>query len=233
MMMAVFTQEVLPGRNFTFWQWFEGVMDLTKKCLRDYWTDGLIFGFIGKQHIHVILQSKPSGTFLLRFSDSEMGGISIAYVGPTENGGRRIQNIQPFTKKDLDKRGLGDQLRDISCISHVYPDLAKNEVFKKYFTETPPNPDGYVPFKVKTVVNPDDMSSQSLPVTDPMNVFQPISSTYGQPMNEDMFRQYPHCTPPYMPETPMSQTIFSLTAPQANPIESLDMDDIAGILQSI
>lgn len=33
-------QEVLPGRPFTFWQWFEGVMDLTKKHLKTYWSDG-------------------------------------------------------------------------------------------------------------------------------------------------------------------------------------------------
>uniref|UniRef100_A0A8C1SDQ0 Signal transducer and activator of transcription n=1 Tax=Cyprinus carpio TaxID=7962 RepID=A0A8C1SDQ0_CYPCA len=129
---AQFNKEVLPGRTFTFWQWFEGVMDLTKKCLRDYWSEGLIFGFIGKQHLHVILQNKPNGTFLLRFSDSEIGGITIAYVGP--NGGRKIQNIQPFTKKDLDSAGLGDRIRDINCITHVYPDLPKNEVFKKFFT---------------------------------------------------------------------------------------------------
>uniref|UniRef100_A0A672KPS7 Signal transducer and activator of transcription n=1 Tax=Sinocyclocheilus grahami TaxID=75366 RepID=A0A672KPS7_SINGR len=140
---AQFNKEVLPGRNFTFWQWFEGVMDLTKKCLRDYWSEKLIFGFIGKQHLHVILQNKPNGTFLLRFSDSEIGGITIAYVGPTDNGGRKIQNIQPFTKKDLDSAGLGDRIRDINCITHVYPDLPKNEVFKKFFTgvlpqSTPP-----------------------------------------------------------------------------------------------
>uniref|UniRef100_A0A671TER6 Signal transducer and activator of transcription n=1 Tax=Sinocyclocheilus anshuiensis TaxID=1608454 RepID=A0A671TER6_9TELE len=140
---AQFNKEVLPGRNFTFWQWFEGVMDLTKKCLRDYWSEKLIFGFIGKQHLHVILQNKPNGTFLLRFSDSEIGGITIAYVGPSDNGGRKIQNIQPFTKKDLDSAGLGDRIRDINCITHVYPDLPKNEVFKKFFTgvlpqSTPP-----------------------------------------------------------------------------------------------
>uniref|UniRef100_A0A8C1J499 Signal transducer and activator of transcription n=1 Tax=Cyprinus carpio TaxID=7962 RepID=A0A8C1J499_CYPCA len=152
---AQFNKEVLPGRTFTFWQWFEGVMDLTKKCLRDYWSEGLIFGFIGKQHLHVILQNKPNGTFLLRFSDSEIGGITIAYVGPSDNGGRKIQNIQPFTKKDLDSAGLGDRIRDINCITHVYPDLPKNEVFKKFFTvPSPPNPDGYLPFKLTTVVNP-------------------------------------------------------------------------------
>lgn len=49
-------------------------------------------------------------------------------------GGRKIQNIQPFTKKDLDSAGLGDRIRDISCISYVYPDLPKDEVFKKFYT---------------------------------------------------------------------------------------------------
>lgn len=33
-------QEVLPGRPFTFWQWFEGVMELTKKHLKAYWSEG-------------------------------------------------------------------------------------------------------------------------------------------------------------------------------------------------
>lgn len=108
-------QEVRPGRTFTFWQWFEGVMELTKKHLRTYWSEKwgvfpsqflkkkktqytgyiwlfsmfgfsrLIFGFIGKQHLHLILKDKPNGTFLLRFSDSEIGGITIAYVSTTDS----------------------------------------------------------------------------------------------------------------------------------------------------
>uniref|UniRef100_A0A672KN93 Signal transducer and activator of transcription n=1 Tax=Sinocyclocheilus grahami TaxID=75366 RepID=A0A672KN93_SINGR len=181
---AQFNKEVLPGRNFTFWQWFEGVMDLTKKCLRDYWSEKLIFGFIGKQHLHVILQNKPNGTFLLRFSDSEIGGITIAYVGPTDNGGRKIQNIQPFTKKDLDSAGLGDRIRDINCITHVYPDLPKNEVFKKFFTvPSPPNPDGYLPFKLTTVVNPPQApSSEEID----MEALEGILSSICQDTNKDL-----------------------------------------------
>uniref|UniRef100_A0A672K1L3 Signal transducer and activator of transcription n=1 Tax=Sinocyclocheilus grahami TaxID=75366 RepID=A0A672K1L3_SINGR len=181
---AQFNKEVLPGRNFTFWQWFEGVMDLTKKCLRDYWSEGLIFGFIGKQHLHVILQNKPNGTFLLRFSDSEMGGITIAYVGPSDNGGRKIQNIQPFTKKDLDSAGLGDRIRDINCITHVHPDLPKNEVFKKFFTvPSPPNPDGYLPFKLTTVVNPPQTpSSEEID----MEALEGILSSICQNTNKDL-----------------------------------------------
>lgn len=45
----------------------------------------LIFGFIGKQHLHLILKDRPNGTFLLRFSDSEIGGITIAYVSVSES----------------------------------------------------------------------------------------------------------------------------------------------------
>uniref|UniRef100_A0A8D3BCR0 Signal transducer and activator of transcription n=1 Tax=Scophthalmus maximus TaxID=52904 RepID=A0A8D3BCR0_SCOMX len=139
---AQFNKEVLPGRPFTFWQWFEGVMELTKKHLKIYWSEGLIFGFIGKQHLHLILKDRPNGTFLLRFSDSEIGGITIAYVSATENGGQKIQNIQPFTKRDLEIRSLGDRIRDINHITLLYPEFPKNEVFQKFYSEPQASPTG-------------------------------------------------------------------------------------------
>ncbi|XP_029975048.1 signal transducer and activator of transcription 6 isoform X2 [Salarias fasciatus] len=151
-----FNKEVLPGRTFTFWQWFEGVMELTKKHLRTYWSEGLIFGFIGKQHLHLILKDRPNGTFMLRFSDSEIGGITIAYVSATENGGQKIQNIQPFTKRDLDIRSLGDRIRDINEITYLYPDLPKHDVFKKFYSEPPaPSGGGYIPVSLQTKVGMD------------------------------------------------------------------------------
>uniref|UniRef100_A0A4W6ENT5 Signal transducer and activator of transcription 6, interleukin-4 induced n=1 Tax=Lates calcarifer TaxID=8187 RepID=A0A4W6ENT5_LATCA len=150
---AQFNKEVLPGRPFTFWQWFEGVMDLTKKHLKTYWSEGLIFGFIGKQHLHLILKDRPNGTFLLRFSDSEIGGITIAYVSATENGGQKIQNIQPFTKRDLEIRSLGDRIRDIGHITHLYPEFPKHEVFKKFYSEPQASPSGgYIPVSLQTKV---------------------------------------------------------------------------------
>ena len=36
-------------------------------------------GFISKKAAHDLLMIKPAGTFLLRFSDSELGGISVVY----------------------------------------------------------------------------------------------------------------------------------------------------------
>ncbi|XP_054868680.1 signal transducer and activator of transcription 6 isoform X1 [Amphiprion ocellaris] len=154
---AQFNKEVLPGRPFTFWQWFEGVMELTKKHLKTYWSEGLIFGFIGKQHLHLILKDRPNGTFLLRFSDSEIGGITIAYVSATENGGQKIQNIQPFTKRDLEIRSLGDRIRDINHITYLYPEFPKHEVFKKFYTEPQVQSctTGYIPVSLHTKVGTD------------------------------------------------------------------------------
>lgn len=50
------------------------------------------------------------------------------------DGGQRIQNIQPFTKRDLEIRSLGDRIRDINEITYLYPNLHKQEVFKKYYS---------------------------------------------------------------------------------------------------
>ncbi|XP_030588734.1 signal transducer and activator of transcription 6 isoform X1 [Archocentrus centrarchus] len=154
---AQFNKEVLPGRTFTFWQWFEGVMELTKKHLKSYWSEGLIFGFIGKQHLHLILKDRPNGTFLLRFSDSEIGGITIAYVSPSENGGQKIQNIQPFSKRDLEIRGLGDRIRDIEHITYLYPEYNKRDVFGKFYTVEPQlsTNTGYIPVSLQLRIGMD------------------------------------------------------------------------------
>ncbi|KGL75928.1 Signal transducer and activator of transcription 6, partial [Tinamus guttatus] len=83
---AQFNKEILPGRGFTFWQWFDGVLDLTKRCLKSYWSDRLIVGFISKQYVCKLLSTEPDGTFLLRFSDSEIGGVTIAHVIRGQDG---------------------------------------------------------------------------------------------------------------------------------------------------
>lgn len=39
-----------------------------------------ILGFVRKKQAEEMLASCPNGTFLLRFSDSELGGVTIAWV---------------------------------------------------------------------------------------------------------------------------------------------------------
>lgn len=52
-------------------------MKLTRDQLRYPWTDGLIIGFINKRQAEEMLLKCAAGTFLLRFSDSELGKFSI------------------------------------------------------------------------------------------------------------------------------------------------------------
>ncbi|XP_037611356.1 signal transducer and activator of transcription 5B-like isoform X2 [Sebastes umbrosus] len=152
---AQFNRESLPGRNFTFWQWFDGVVELMKKHLKPHWNDGAILGFVNKQQAQDMLMSKPNGTFLLRFSDSEIGGITIAWVAenPNKQGERLVWNLLPYTTKDFSIRSLADRISDLNHLLFLYPDRPKDEVFAKYYT--PPLSkavDGYVKPQIKQVV---------------------------------------------------------------------------------
>lgn len=53
---------------------------------------------------------------------------------PLTDGGQMIQNIKPFTKRDLEIRCLGDRIRDLTNITYLYPEFPKNDVFKKFYT---------------------------------------------------------------------------------------------------
>ncbi|MBN3315922.1 STA5B protein, partial [Atractosteus spatula] len=148
MSWSQFNRESLPGRNFTFWQWFDGVMELTKKHLKPHWNDGAILGFVNKQQAQDMLMSKPNGTFLLRFSDSEIGGITIAWVAENPN-----KAGSELTTKDFSIRSLADRISDLNHLLFLYPDRPKDDVFSKYYT--PPlskQVDGYVKPQIKQVV---------------------------------------------------------------------------------
>uniref|UniRef100_A0A8C5CVZ6 Signal transducer and activator of transcription n=1 Tax=Gadus morhua TaxID=8049 RepID=A0A8C5CVZ6_GADMO len=152
MTWSQFNRESLPNRNFTFWQWFDGVMELTKKHLKPHWNDGAILGFVNKQQAQDMLLSKPNGTFLLRFSDSEIGGITIAWVAENPNK-RLVWNLMPYTTKDFSIRSLADRISDLNHLLFLYPDRPKDDVFAKYYT--PPLSkavDGYVKPQIKQVV---------------------------------------------------------------------------------
>ncbi|XP_044753022.1 signal transducer and activator of transcription 5B isoform X2 [Coccinella septempunctata] len=127
---AQFCKEPLSERNFTFWEWFYAIMKLTREHLRGPWVDGLIMGFVRKKQAEEMLLSCAAGTFLLRFSDSELGGITIAWI--SDNG--EVFSLQPFTAKDFAIRTLGDRISDLNHLVSLYPDIAKDISFQKYYT---------------------------------------------------------------------------------------------------
>ncbi|KFO88072.1 Signal transducer and activator of transcription 5B, partial [Buceros rhinoceros silvestris] len=127
-----FNRENLPGRNYTFWQWFDGVMEVLKKHLKPHWNDGAILGFVNKQQAHDLLINKPDGTFLLRVRDSEIGWIRW-HNHRVEVRLLMFWNLMPFTTRDFSIRSLADRLGDLSYLIYVFPDRPKDEVFSKYY----------------------------------------------------------------------------------------------------
>lgn len=80
---------VLVNRNDFIWEWHLNgpysihrfcFLQVTKEHLRQPWNDGSIMGFVGRRPAEEMLKNSKSGTFLLRFSDSELGGVTIAWM---------------------------------------------------------------------------------------------------------------------------------------------------------
>ncbi|GBM50732.1 Signal transducer and activator of transcription 5B [Araneus ventricosus] len=142
-----FCKEPLPERNFTFWEWFYATMKVTREHLKHLWTDGLIIGFIGRHQAEEMLLKECTGTFLLRFSDSEVGGVTIAWVADSQTRkGQEVLMIQPFTSRDLSIRPLADRIYDLKHLMFLFPDIPKDQAFGKYYTPYTgdSNANGYV-----------------------------------------------------------------------------------------
>nr|XP_058936796.1 signal transducer and activator of transcription 6 isoform X3 [Kogia breviceps] len=216
-----FNKEILLGRGFTFWQWFDGVLDLTKRCLRSYWSDRLIIGFISKQYVTSLLLNEPDGTFLLRFSDSEIGGITIAHVIRGQDGSPQIENIQPFSAKDLSIRSLGDRIRDLAQLKNLYPKKPKDEAFRSHYKPEQLGKDGrgYVPATIKMTVERDQPLTtpepQMLTMMPSYDIGMVPDCSVNMQLGPDMVPQvYPprsHSIPSY-PALPQEESVNVLPA---------------------
>ncbi|KYO46648.1 hypothetical protein Y1Q_0018409 [Alligator mississippiensis] len=177
-------------------------MEVLKKHLKPRWNDGAILGFVNKQQAHDLLINKPDGTFLLRFSDSEIGGITIAWKFDShefetrclgqhhtrrEAAERMFWNLMPFTTRDFSIRSLADRLGDLSYLIYVFPDRPKDEVFSKYYTPVPSKAvDGYVKPQIKQVV-PDPEAvldpEGDFDLDDTMDVARHVEELLRRPMD--------------------------------------------------
>lgn len=154
-----FCKEPLPlqDRNFTFWEWFFQVMKVTREHLRQLWIDGSILGFVGRRQAEEMLRASASDTFLLRFSDSELGGVTIAWTfEDREKDQRDVFMLQPFTSKDFGIRPLADRISDLEYLNYLYPNTPKDQAFSRYYTPVGDGarntPNGYVRYKLFTHV---------------------------------------------------------------------------------
>ncbi|XP_077175615.1 signal transducer and activator of transcription 1-alpha/beta isoform X2 [Paroedura picta] len=140
-----FCKENMNDKNFPFWLWIEGILELIKKHLLCLWNDGSIVGFISKERERALLKGKESGTFLLRFSESSRdGAITFTWVeGPPEIE-PYYHSVEPYTKKELGAITLPDIIRSYKVMAaenipenplkFLYPDIPKDHAFGKYYS---------------------------------------------------------------------------------------------------
>jgi len=65
------------------------------------WKEGYIMGFVTKHAAESMLLQKQSGCFLLRFSDSELGGITIAYVRKPDPYRKILSDFYILTESNI------------------------------------------------------------------------------------------------------------------------------------
>ncbi|XP_041857342.1 signal transducer and activator of transcription 1-like [Melanotaenia boesemani] len=124
------------------WIWIDAILDLIRKHLADLWRDGSIMGFVSRQRTKFLLQSKPAGTFLIRFSESNKdGAITFSWVDHSR-GEASVHAVQPYTKKELLTLSLPDAINNYTLTAngkssnpllYLYPDIPKDTAFKQYY----------------------------------------------------------------------------------------------------
>uniref|UniRef100_A0A671NMN6 Signal transducer and activator of transcription n=1 Tax=Sinocyclocheilus anshuiensis TaxID=1608454 RepID=A0A671NMN6_9TELE len=114
--------------------------------LLSLWDDGCIMGFVTKDRTKALLHEKASGTFLLRFSESNRdGAITFSWVEHDANEEPQIRSVEPYTKKELSAVSLPDIIRNYRVMAadnvpenplrFLYPSIPKDEAFKKYYSK--------------------------------------------------------------------------------------------------
>ncbi|NXJ91348.1 STAT1 protein, partial [Corythaixoides concolor] len=139
-----FCKENINDKNFPFWLWIEGILELIKKHLLCLWNDGCIMGFISKEKERALLKDQSPGTFLLRFSESSReGAITFTWVEGSQNGkSPQFHSVEPYTKKELSAVTFPDIIRNYKVMAaenipenplrFLYPDIPKDNAFGKY-----------------------------------------------------------------------------------------------------
>ncbi|KAM4609048.1 signal transducer and activator of transcription 4 [Polymixia lowei] len=179
-----FSKENIPGKPFSFWLWLDCILDLIKKHLLPVWNDNYIMGFVSKEMERALLKDRDSGTFLLRFSESHLGGITFTWVEQGDNGEAKFNSVEPYTKSRLSALPFADIIRDYKVISDgvvpenplkfLYPDIPKDEAFSRHYNSHQSKVDPY-------------LSSTLIPISE---------------LRSNVTRTLPHCQSPEPPMTP-------------------------------
>eukprot|EP01097_Dermamoeba_algensis_P011004 TRINITY_DN8368_c0_g1_i1.p2 TRINITY_DN8368_c0_g1~~TRINITY_DN8368_c0_g1_i1.p2 ORF type:complete len:214 (+),score=41.39 TRINITY_DN8368_c0_g1_i1:754-1395(+) len=71
---------ITTGLFTSFWDWFGKVLyQVHNPRYYAFWLKGVIYGFVTRQESEYLLEEKPNGTFLVRFSENMAGKLAISY----------------------------------------------------------------------------------------------------------------------------------------------------------
>ncbi|XP_053295845.1 signal transducer and activator of transcription 4 isoform X1 [Pleuronectes platessa] len=149
-----FSKENISGKPFSFWMWLDSILELIKKHLLPVWNENYIMGFVSKETERSLLKDRERGTFLLRFSESHLGGITFTWVEHSDNGEVKFNSVEPYTKNRLSALPFADIIRDYKVISDgvvsenplkfLYPDIPKDEAFGRLYNSQPSKVTPYI-----------------------------------------------------------------------------------------
>ncbi|XP_061649480.1 signal transducer and activator of transcription 4 [Phyllopteryx taeniolatus] len=175
-----FCKENIPGKPFSFWIWLDSILELIRKHLLPVWNENYIMGFVSKEMERALLREKESGTFLLRFSESHLGGITFTWVQHSDNGEATFNSVEPYTKSRLNALHFPDIIRDYKVISDgvvpknplkfLFPDIPKDEAFGRLYNNLPSKAYPYIP---STLIPCSEMCSNMSPPSPPCEAPEP------------------------------------------------------------
>ncbi|XP_027529532.1 signal transducer and activator of transcription 2-like [Neopelma chrysocephalum] len=132
------------GAGFSFWAWLDGILGLLQEHLKPLWKDGLILGFVSRKQERKLLKSKRTGTFLIRFSESVLGGVTFTWVEHPESGPPTFDSVDPYTGAELASLALPDIIRGYHImmeenvpenpLQFLYPDTPRDKAFGPYYS---------------------------------------------------------------------------------------------------
>ncbi|KAM9803108.1 signal transducer and activator of transcription 4 isoform 2-T2 [Syngnathus typhle] len=175
-----FSKENIPGKPFSFWVWLDSILELIRKHLLPVWNQNYIMGFVSKGKERTLLRDKESGTFLLRFSESHLGGITFTWVQHGDDGEATFNSVEPYTKSLLSTLPFPDIIRNYKVISDglvptnplkfLYPDIPKDKAFGQLYNNLPSKANPYIP---STLIPCSEMRSNVSPPSAPCDSPQP------------------------------------------------------------
>ncbi|XP_067170116.1 signal transducer and activator of transcription 2 isoform X2 [Apteryx mantelli] len=131
--------------GFSFWAWLDGILGLLQDHLKQLWKDGLILGFVSRKQEKKLLKGKRTGTFLIRFSESILGGVTCTWVEHPESGPPAFRAVVPYTASELASLALPDIIHDYQLLAEenipenplqfLYPDRDRDEAFGRYYSQ--------------------------------------------------------------------------------------------------